>query len=249
MVRETINSTFRQTNLTNEPDDYLAKREELRLAEIDLMRQRERVAELRRRLPDGAIVADYEFEEGPANLDAGDTPTRTVRLSELFTLPDRALVIYHLMYGKKQPKPCPMCTAWIDGINGVADHLAQNMNFAVVAAADTPTLRGYAHARGWNRIRLLSAGSSTFKYDLGSEDRDGAQDSTISVFSRTSDGTVRHFYTAHPWMARDIKERGIDLLSPIWNVLDLTPQGRGDWYTKLEYPQQQARGSHGTANR
>jgi predicted dithiol-disulfide oxidoreductase (DUF899 family) len=25
-------------------------------------------------------------------------------------------------------------------------------------------------------------------------------------------------------------------MSPIWHVLDLTPQGRGDWYAKLEYP-------------
>jgi predicted dithiol-disulfide oxidoreductase (DUF899 family) len=244
MVHETINGTFRQTNLTNESGDYLAKREELRLAEIELMRQRERVAELRRRLPQGASVQDYAFEEGPVNLDAGDTPARTVRLSELFTLPDRALVIYHLMYGKKQTKPCPMCTAWIDGFNGVADHLAQNINLAIVAAADLPVLREHARARGWKKLRLLSAGSSTFKFDLGSEDRDGKQDSTISVFSRASDGTVRHFYSAHPRMASDIPERGIDLLSPIWNLLDLTPQGRGDWYTKLEYPKLAQR-SHG----
>src|SRR5579862_2253899 len=167
MVHEMIDGTFRQTNLTNESDDYLAKREELRLAEIELMRQRERVAELRRRLPQGASVQDYAFEEGPANLDAGDTPARTVRLSELFALPDRALVIYHLMYGKKQTKPCPMCTAWIDGFNGVADHLAQNLNLAIVAAADTPVLRAHARARGWKKLRLLSAGSSTFKYVLG----------------------------------------------------------------------------------
>ena len=244
MVRETIDGTFRQTNLPNEPGDYLAKREELRLAEVELMHQRERVAELRRRLPEGATVQDYAFEEGPLDLDAGDAPTRTVRLSELFTLPDRALVIYHLMYGKKQTKPCPMCTAWIDGFNGVADHLAQNMNLAIIAAADIPVLREHARARGWKKLRLLSAGSSTFKYDFGSEDREGKQDSTISVFSRASDGTLRHFYSAHPWMANDVKERGIDLLSPIWHMLDLTPQGRGDWYTKLEYPKQALR-SHG----
>jgi predicted dithiol-disulfide oxidoreductase (DUF899 family) len=244
MVHETINGTFRQTNLTNESGDYLAKREELRLAEIELMRQRERVAELRRRLPQGAPVQDYTFEEGPANLDAGDSPARIVRLSELFTLPDRALVIYHLMYGKKQIKACPMCTAWIDGFNGVADHLAQNINLAIVAAADTPVLRAHARSRGWKKLRLLSAGANTFKYDLGSEDREGKQDSTVSVFSRASDGTVRHFYSAHPRMASDIQERGIDLLSPIWNILDLTPQGRGDWYTKLEYSKQ-AQTSHG----
>lgn len=235
MVYETIDGAFQQTNLLNQSADYLAKREELRLAEIELMRHRERVAELRRRLPQGAPLQDYAFEEGPANLDDGDTPTRTVRLSELFTLPGRALVIYHLMYGKKQVKPCPMCTAWIDGFNGVAHHLAQNVNLAIVAAADTPALRAHARARGWNKLRLLSAGSSTFKYDLASEDREGRQDSEISVFSRGSDGVVRHFYSAHPRMSSEIKERGIDLLNPLWHILDLTPQGRGDWYTKLEY--------------
>ncbi|HEY2018216.1 MAG TPA: hypothetical protein VGH38_32145 [Bryobacteraceae bacterium] len=44
MVHQTIQGTFRQTNLTNESAEYLGKREELRLAEIELMRQRERVA-------------------------------------------------------------------------------------------------------------------------------------------------------------------------------------------------------------
>ena len=145
-------------------------------------------------------------------------------------------MIYHLMYGKRQTKPCPMCTAWIDGINGVAHHIAQNVDFAIVAAADSAALRAHARARGWNRLRLLSAGDSTFKYDLGSEDREGNQDSTISVFTRDSHGAVHHFYSAHPWMSSEIKERGIDLMSPIWHVLDLTPQGRGDWYAKLEYP-------------
>ena len=74
MAQEKINATRRQTNLPNESDKYLSKREELRLAEIELMRQRERVAELRRGLPQGAAIQDYVFEEGPANLDAGDTP-------------------------------------------------------------------------------------------------------------------------------------------------------------------------------
>jgi len=93
MVNEMIGGTFRQTNLTNESADYLSEREELRLAEVELMRHRERVAELRRRLPQGATLEDYAFEEGPANLDAGDNPIRTVRMSELFTASDRPLVV------------------------------------------------------------------------------------------------------------------------------------------------------------
>jgi predicted dithiol-disulfide oxidoreductase (DUF899 family) len=235
MAFEIIDGTLRLTNLRNESSEYLAKREQLRLAEIDLMRQRERVAEMRRALPQGAAVQDYIFEEGPANLDAGDSPVKTVRLSELFTAPNRSLVVYHFMYGKKQTKPCPMCTMWIDGWNGVAHHLAQNADVVVAAAADPKDLRAFARHRGWKNLRLLSCGDSTFKFDFASENREGAQDSTISVFTQDADGTVRHFETIHPRMSTEIKERGIDLLTPVYNVLDMTLQGRGDWYASLDY--------------
>ena len=235
MVNEMINGSFRHTNLPDESPEYLSKREELRLAEIEMMRQSERVAELRRGLPLGAVVQDYVFEEGPPILDAGDTPVRTVRLSELFTAPDRSLVVYHFMFGKKQTNPCPMCTLIIDGWNGVGHHLAQNVDVVIVASADPATLRAHARKRGWDNLRLLSAGANTFKYDLGSEDSEGNQDSTVSVFRRDSDGTLRHHYTAHPSMSADIKERGLDLLCPVYNVLDLTPQGRGDWYASFDY--------------
>jgi len=230
-----IDGTFRQTNLPNESPEYLAKREEVRLAEINLRNAREKVAELRRELPEGATIQDYEFLEGPAALDAGDELVSKVRLSELFTAPDRSLVIYHFMFGKKQTTACPMCTAWIDGYNGLAHHIAQNVDLAIVAAADPSILRAYARERDWNRLRLLSAGDSTFKYDLGSEDREGGQDSTISVFTRDNDGTLRHFYSGHPWLAPGLWERGIDELNPIWNLMDLTPQGRGKFYASLDY--------------
>jgi predicted dithiol-disulfide oxidoreductase (DUF899 family) len=231
---------MRQTRLSNESADYIAAREQLRLAEIELMRHRENVAALRRDLPPGAAVEDYVFEEGPSDLSGGDGPVRRVHLSELFTAPGRSLVIYQLMFGKQQTTPCPMCTMWIDGINGVALHLAQNLDFAVAAAADIADLRAHARARGWHNVRLLSCGTSTFKYDLGSEDEQGNQDSTISVLTRDSAGDVRHFYTAHPRMSDDIDQRGIDLLSPVWNLMDLTPEGRGDWYAELDYAKSHA---------
>ena len=234
---QTINGILRQTNLPDESEEYLSKREELRLAEIELRNRRERVADLRPKLPKGPAVQDYIFEEAAATLDSGDSPIRTVRLGQLFTVSNRSVVLYHLMYGKKQIKPCPMCTAWIDGFNGIAYHLAPNVDFAIVAAADLPALRSHARARGWGRLRLLSARANTFKYDLGSEDKEGNQDSAISVFTRDNDGTIRHSYTGHPWLASDVKERGIDELVPIWNILDLTRQGRGEFYAKLEYPQ------------
>lgn len=214
------------TRLT-ESADYRRRREELRIAELELTDQVERVAELRRGLPQDTIVEDYAFV---------DVATRDpVRLAELFTGPDRALVVYHFMYGKAQTDPCPLCTMWIDGYDAVAPHVVQNIDFVVVAAADPVALAAHATARQWTNLRLLSAGESTFKFDLGSEEPDGAQTERISVFTRDSDGAVRHVYSKGAEMADDRRERGIDMLSPVWHLLDLTPQGRGDWYPSLHY--------------
>jgi predicted dithiol-disulfide oxidoreductase (DUF899 family) len=56
------------------------------------MRQCGQVAAMRRALPRGATVDDYIFEEGPQDLSAADEPVRQVRLSELFSAPDRPLI-------------------------------------------------------------------------------------------------------------------------------------------------------------
>ena len=208
-------------------DDYRRQREELRAAELDLIDHAERVAALRRTLPADTVVDDYQL----VDVASGDR----VRLSQLFSAPDRALIVYHFMYGKAQTEACPLCTMWIDGYNAVAPHLTQNVDFAVVAAADPDAISAHAASRGWSNLRLLSAGDSTFKYDLGSEDADGTQTEWISVFTRGDDGTVRHRYSKGAQLADDRRERGIDLLSPVWQLLDLTPNGRGDWYPSLDY--------------
>ena len=235
VAREKTDGMLRHTRLANESREYLEKREALRLAEMDMFRHIERVAALRRALPPGAEVPDYVFQEGPRDLSEGDSPVSAVRLSDLFSGSGRALVIYHFMYGKKKTTACPMCTMWIDTFNGAAHHIAQNIDFAIVAAADPQTLRAYARERHWHNLRLLSAGDGAFKYDFRSEDADGRQDSTLSVFTRDDAGKVRHFYTTHPWLDEDMNERGIDLLQPVYNLLDLTPQGRGNWYGSLDY--------------
>src|SRR3989449_5144608 len=99
MVHEMIDGTYRQTNLPNESPEYLSKREELRLAEIELLNTRERVAALRRGLPKGATGQDYEFLDchaealpngratapGPTSLNEGDELVTKVRLNELFS--------------------------------------------------------------------------------------------------------------------------------------------------------------------
>jgi predicted dithiol-disulfide oxidoreductase (DUF899 family) len=210
-----------------ESDEYRRQRDELRVAELDLIDHVERVAALRRKLPSDTVVDDYELVDAASG--------NSVRLSQLFSAPDRTLILYHFMYGKAQTEPCPLCTMWIDGYNAAAPHVAQNVDFAVVAAAEPAAISAHAAARGWSNLRLLSAGDSRFKYDLGSEEADGTQTEWISVFTRGDDGTVRHLYSKGAQMADDRRERGIDLLTPVWHLLDLTPHGRPDWYPELSY--------------
>jgi predicted dithiol-disulfide oxidoreductase (DUF899 family) len=219
--------------LPNESGGYRRVRQELFDAEIALREQTIALAALRRELPLDTEVEDYVFERGPADLDR-DEPIEQVRLSELFVSPDRPLIVYHFMYGEAQTEPCPMCSMWLDGFNGIVRHVTQRANLAVVAAAPIEKLRAYARHRGWSNLSLLSSASSTFKTDLQTQTPEGDQRPAISVFSRAGDGTVRHFYTGEATLD-DRTWGGLDQYSPVWNLFDLTPQGRGDWNPQLDY--------------
>ncbi len=197
---------------------YREARDRLRQAEIELRDRIEDVARLRRSLPPGPAAPDYEFVDMSGN---------KIRLSELFRGDKEDLIVYHLMYWAKDDDFCPMCSLWIDGFNGVVPHVTQRANFAVASRAPVQKLKAWAERRGWDRIPLLSDDGSKFARDIDAEDAEGDPDSTIVVFRKVGD-EIRHVYTAHPMLAE--RERGIDLLCPVWHLLDLTPSGRGEWY-------------------
>jgi predicted dithiol-disulfide oxidoreductase (DUF899 family) len=219
--------------LASESETYQKARAELLDAEIALRDQCERVAELRRKLPLETAVKDYVFEEGPADL-AASGPFTKIRLSELFPDPAKPLVVYQFMYGGAQKKPCPMCVLWVDGFNGIAHHLRMRINFAIVAQVGIGDLREFARTRGWDRLRLLSSAGSDFKPDLQFQNTAGGQDPGISVFVRSPDASVKHFYSSSAIMTETIN-RGMDLLTPVWNLFDLTPEGRGTGNARLVY--------------
>ncbi len=219
--------------IEGESPEYRKAREELLESEIALRDQRERVAALRRSLPQGPALPDYVFQKGPEDLSARGS-THETRLSELFERPDQPLILIHFMYGGAQKNPCPMCSAWADGYNAAARHLGQRANFAVVAEAEIDKMRDWARTRGWSELRFLSSADTSFKTDLKMQDSDGSQHPGVSVFTRDADGTVRHFYTAEAVM-RAGEFRGVDLLNPVWHLLDLLPEGRGDFFPSLSY--------------
>jgi predicted dithiol-disulfide oxidoreductase (DUF899 family) len=212
----------------NESASYGKVRDELQAAELALRDQRERVAALRRRLPQDTPVEDCIFQE---IRDGSRVP---VRLSELFEDPTKPLVLVHFMYGKKQEQACPMCTMWADGYDGTVPHLRRRVNFAVLVAGDAATIGAWGRSRGWRHLRIVSAADSALKRQLGFEEADGAQYPGVSVFVRRPDGTLVHFYSQSAWYGG--KEfRGMDLLSPVWHFFDLTPEGREDWFPSRRY--------------
>jgi predicted dithiol-disulfide oxidoreductase (DUF899 family) len=220
----------------NESEEYRKARDELLAAEIALRAQIEAVAAQRRRLPlGGAIPEDYAFEEGPRDL-AGDRES-TVKLSELFG--DKpTLVLYNFMYSPKMKEPCSMCTSFLDALNGNAMHLEQRVALAVVARSPIGRIRGFARRRGWKHLRLLSSGSNAYNAQYGGELADGSQQPMLNVFAKKG-GAVHHVYGSELFYAAAVEgqdPRHNDLLWPLWNALDLTPEGRGsDWYPALSY--------------
>lgn len=219
--------------MKSESEAYRQARDALLKAEIALRDQREAVAERRRKLPLDTAIDDYVFQEGPADLDL-DGPVSEIRLSDLLGDSGKPLIIYQYMYGGAQSAPCFMCTMWVDGFNGTSQHIDRNVNFAVISQTEIGPLRSLGRRRGWHGLRLLSSAGSTFKTDLNFQDEAGRQFPGVSVFGRAAGGSPCRFYSASALMGAD-QFRGIDLLSPVWNLLDLTPEGRGEWLPSLAY--------------
>jgi predicted dithiol-disulfide oxidoreductase (DUF899 family) len=233
-----------------ESGEYRRERNRLLDAEIELRRAVERVAAQRRALPAGGPVPDdYRFEDA---LNDG----REVRFSELIGLRN-TLVIYSFMFprwsGDTRPgpatgetarlplaeTPCPSCTSILDSLDGAAPHLAQRLTLAVVAKSDPQRIRTFARDRGWRHLQLLSSRNNTYNRDYHAETPEGEQVPILNVFVRDGDEIRHSWATELMFASRDQGEepRHVDSIWPLWNVLDMTPQGRGaePSFPRLDY--------------
>jgi predicted dithiol-disulfide oxidoreductase (DUF899 family) len=223
-----------------EPSEYRLARNRLLESEIELRRMIERVAAQRRALPPGgAVPDDYVFEAA----DGG-----TLRFSELFEPGKDTLVIYSFMFprwsGDTRPgpaegetarlpakeTPCPSCTSILDSLDGAASHLTQRLNLVVAAKSDPARIRNFAQERGWRHLRLLSTRNNNYSRDYHAEGPDGEQIPILNVFTRDGDGFRHRWASELMFASRDEGEdpRHVDSIWPIWNVLDMTPGGRGN---------------------
>jgi len=231
--RHQADKSLHAVRFPNESKSYRTARNRLLEAEIGLRREVERVAALRRKLPlGGEIPIDYEFEE----MD-GDGATRRVRLSELFGDKD-TLVIYSYMYSPSMEKPCPSCTSILDALDGSDIHINQRVSLAVVAKSPIGRIEDFAQRRGWTELRLLSSEGTTYNHDYQGENEEGSQRPALNVFVRRDD-KVHHMFCTELMFAPTDKgqnPRHVDMIWPLWNMFDFTPNGRGGtWQPKLSY--------------
>jgi predicted dithiol-disulfide oxidoreductase (DUF899 family) len=230
-----------ETRFPGESDEYRRARDELLLAELDLRRQVEAVAEQRRAMPlGGEVTTDYAFTEW----DAAVGKPREVRLSELFAPGKDSLAVYSFMFkpgdsGVPLEVPCHLCTSIIDGIDGAVPHIEQRINFAVVTKAPVQDFSAHARARGWRNARLLSSAGTSFNADYNVERADDDQYAMVTTFVRRG-SAIHHFWSSEVWFMPPEpgqNPRHVDFMWPLWAVLDRTQEGRGeDWWPALAYP-------------
>jgi predicted dithiol-disulfide oxidoreductase (DUF899 family) len=219
----------------SETDEYRAARDQLLEAEVELRRMTEAVAEQRRSLPRGGVIpTDYVFDEGSVD---NDTVSR-VRLSDLFEGDKDVLFLYNFMYGPKDDSACPLCTSFMDAIDGELPHITQRVNFVAVARGPIARFSAHARGRGWTNLRILSSSSNSFNADYHAEDAEGGQRPVAHIFSRDESGVHHRYSTELLFVPTEPGQspRHVDSMWPLWNVFDLTPIGRGsDWWPQLDY--------------
>lgn len=206
--------------------EWLAARKELLAKEKEFTHLRDELSRQRRELPWEKVDKEYKFEG----------PNGSVKLADLFDGRGQ-LAVYHFMFGPGWEQGCPSCSFLADSFDGAALHMAQrDTTLAVVSRATLPEIAAFKKRMGW-RFPWVSSFGSDFNHDYGvsfskdelaqggkpynygtmefpAEEAPGA-----SMFLR-KDGEIFHTYSTYG--------RGLDILLPTYNWLDLTAKGRDE---------------------
>ena len=208
------------------PAEWLAARKKLLAKEKEFTRLRDELSRERRKMPWEKVEKQYVFEGANGNES----------LDDLFGGRSQ-LIIYHFMFGPGWKEGCPSCSFLADSFDAAALHMAQrDTSFAVISRATLPEIQAFQKRMGWKFKWLssnandfnhdfqayaskdeIASGKSVYNYeksDFPSEERPG-----LSVFSRR-DGDVFHTYSSYA--------RGLDILLPTYNMLDMTAKGRNE---------------------
>lgn len=211
----------------NDSAEYREARVALLAEEIELRRHIERVAAQRRALPPGGEARDYRFK---------DEDGKTAPLADLFGGHD-TLVTYFWMYGPERERPCPMCTSFLGSLDIPVRDISQRIAMAVIGRSPVERQLAFARERGWSNLKFYATVGDDFARDYRGLAPDGSEWPALDVWVRC-DGKVLHFWGSELGGTADPGQdaRGAPDPTPLWNILDLTPAGRGtDWFPALAY--------------
>lgn len=207
--------------------EWLAARKALLVKEKKFTRERERLAEERRKLPWVKVEKDYVF----------DGPQGPQTLAQLFGKKSQ-LIVYHFMFGPGWREGCAHCSFWADHYDPMLPHLgARDASFIVISRAPLSEIKPFQKRMGW-RFTWVSSNRNDFNYDYHASfypedlkngtavynyaklDMDISDREGISVFFKDKKGDIYHTYSTFA--------RGIDIVNPTYHFLDLLPKGRDE---------------------
>jgi predicted dithiol-disulfide oxidoreductase (DUF899 family) len=207
--------------------EWLSARKKLLTKEKKFTHLRERLAQERRDLPWVKVDKEYRFDSGRGR----------ETLAQLFGRKSQ-LVVYHFMFGPGWKEGCPHCSFWADHYDGTLPHLAQrDVSLVVISRAPLSEIEPFRKRMGW-RFKWVSSSGNDFNYDFHASFRpedirkkkvfynyetigmDMSDREGISVFCKDPKGAVFHTYSTFA--------RGIDMVNPTYQFLDLVPKGRDE---------------------
>jgi predicted dithiol-disulfide oxidoreductase (DUF899 family) len=214
--------------------EWLAARKALLEREKELTRRSDELARERQQLPWVAVEKDYAFE----------TVAGTKTLAELFDGRSQ-LLVYHFMFGPTvdgwPDAGCPGCSYTADSLDGAVVHLPpRGVTFVAVSRAPIENLVAYRRRMGWG-FPWVSVAGNDFNLDFAvftDEERRTGRGFNFGTAKRAADidvrrdelhglsafaveeGVVYHTYSCY--------DRGTDALNATWQLLDRTPNGRGE---------------------
>ncbi len=204
--------------------EWTEARQQLLAEEKEFTHRRDALSEKRRTLPWVRIDKTYRF----------DGPEGRATLADLFAS-RKQLVVYHFMFAPEWEKPCKSCSFWADGYNGVGAHLEQrDTRLVAISRAPRAKLDERAKLMGWT-FPWYSSDDSDFNYDFGVSFRpedlargpvsynyqmEESRMSDLPGFSAfiRDDAAIYHTYSCFA--------RGLDMMNPAYQILDLTALGR-----------------------
>lgn len=207
-------------------DKWLTARKQLLAKEKEFTRLRDELSRQRQEMPWEKVEKNYVFE------GSGGKET----LADLFDGRSQ-LLVYHFMFGPGWEQGCPSCSFLGDSFDGITIHMAQrDTSFVAISRATLPEIEAFKKRMGW-KFKWVSSNVNDFNYDykvsFSKEDISSGKPvynyETISFPSEEApgasafikkDGEIFHTYSTYA--------RGLDILLPMYNWIDMTAKGRDE---------------------